>query len=211
MKHLLLLILLTSFLSCKKDAVKTFSTVDVSRENINGKVDWQEGFGLTHNPKTDSIWGKPVSFYLDHVNCDSRAKEFYFGKYRPTDEAETQRLLNLVTTENDSLRPFYRWILNKTILIQDGALAEYTGVHASRYAEKYPKEFFEYMDYDKSSEKYSNWVNSIFYSGFYDFDDYKNSEKIKSQLMKEMKKNCFECNPYQLKRIEKFAEDCFPK
>ncbi|WP_435522378.1 hypothetical protein [Chryseobacterium indoltheticum] len=115
----------------------------------------------------------------------------------------------MVTTDNDSLRPFYRWILNKTILIQDGALGDYTGLPARKYAEKYPKEFFEYMDFDKSGKKYSNWTNAIMYSGFYDSDDYKNAEKIQENLVQKMIINCKNCDAGMNKRITKFAKDCF--
>ena len=75
-------------------------------------------------------------------------------------------MLSLVTTNDNNLRPFYRWCLNKTIQIEDGALAEYTGIPARQYAEKFPKEFFEYMDYDTTKEKYGDWVGSISYSGY---------------------------------------------
>ena len=134
-------ILILSFLcllSCNK-RTKPLENAPPKNNFIENKFDWQEGFGLTHNPEIDSIWGKSVKFYLNNSHCDQTAKDFYFGKYRPKDESETTRLLNLVTTENNSLLPFYRWILNKTILIQDGSLGEFTGVPARSYAEKFPR------------------------------------------------------------------------
>jgi len=148
---------------------------------------------------------------VTNKKCDSTALKFYLGCYRPKDEAETARLLNLITTENDSLRPFYRWIVNKTILIQDGALAEYTGVPARKYAEKFPKEFFEYMNSDQSGKKYFDWCNSISYSGFYDFENYRDTKKIKDDIIKTMMNNCTDCNENYEDKINKFANDCFPK
>ena len=197
-------------LSCKQEN-KSFASAnsEVDTAKILVTDNWQEGFGLTHNPEVDSVWGKPVAFYLNQERCDETAMNFYFGKYRPMDEPETARLLELVTTDNDSLRPFYRWILNKTILIQDGALGEYTGVPARGYAEKFPSEFFEYMDYDKSGQKYSDWVNAILYSGFYE-KEIDNQENISHNLHKTMLKNCTDCSPELKKRIEKFSTDCFP-
>lgn len=103
--------------------------------------DWQDGFGLTHNPDIDSIWNKPVSYYLSDKECSGLASDFYYGELRPSDNGTTSELLNLITTDNNKLRPFYRWCLNKPIQIQDGALGEYTGVPARQYAEKFPKEF----------------------------------------------------------------------
>lgn len=209
MRKFFLLVFLI-ILSCNKEN-KVAENLIEKKDSISINDDWQEGFELTHNIDKDSIWGKPVRFYVENKKCDSTAIKFYFGKYRPYDEPETQRLLDLVITDNDSLRPFYRWILNKTILIQDGALGEYTGVPARKYAEKYPKEFFEYMDYDKTGGKYLDWTNSILYSGFYDWDDYKDPLKVQQSLIKAMVSNCQSCDQNMKTRIIKFAKDCFPQ
>jgi hypothetical protein len=172
-------------------------------------IDWQEGFGLTHNPNKDSIWFKPVSFYLSKKECSVLAKDFYYGKLKPSDDSITDQLLKLTITNNDELRPFYRWCLNKTILIQDGALGEHTGIPARKYAEKFPKEFFEYMDIDSSGNKYLDWVNSILYSGFYEEDDYKKPKKIAERMSSTMKSNCKNCDNKTITRIEKLVKDCF--
>lgn len=173
-------------------------------------IDWQQGFGLTHDPTVDSIWGKPVTFYIDNPNCSPIARDFYTGKFRPEDNPETAALLALVSTNDNTLRPFYRWCLNKTIQIQDGALSEYTGVPARQYAEKFPNEFFTYMDFDSTGAKYLDWVNAIMYSGFYDNDDDKNPLDLRKRLTQTMKVNCKDCNEQLKKRIEDFAMDCFP-
>lgn len=195
------------FISCKQEKSasmqKNKNKAEIKNEN------WQDGFGLTHSISVDSIWGKPVKYYVTNKSCDSTAIKFYFGNYKPVDEPETARLLSLATTENDSLRPFYRWILNKTILIQDGALAEYTGIPARKYAEKFPSEFFEYMDFDKSGQKYLDWTNSIMYSGIYDLGDYKNSKQTEEYFAQKMLKNCKKCDENMKARIRKFAADCF--
>ena len=81
---------------------------------------------------------------------------------------------------------------------------------ARKYAEKFPNEFFEYMDFDTSGEKYIDWYNSILYSGFYKGDDYKKPKVIRQNLIKTMKSNCKNCNDSINIRIEKFALDCFP-
>ena len=208
MKNLLFLLLLL-IISCKEKKQSIVQNKIPQQKVVNKVSDWQEGFELTHNVDKDSIWNEPVRFYLDNKLCNLIAKDFYYGKYRPTDDPKTAELLSLITTDNNDLRPFYRWILNKTILIQDGALAEYTGVPARKYAEKFPKEFFEYMDYDKSGEKYLDWTNAIQYSGFYDVDDFKNSKRIRDNLVKTMNSNCVNCDKKMIGRIEKFSKDCF--
>jgi len=81
---------------------------------------------------------------------------------------------------------------------------------ARKYAEKFPNEFFEYMDIDKSGEKYLYWYNSILYSGFYLHDDFDKPEIVRENFAKTMKSNCKNCNETMNKRINKFALDCFP-
>jgi hypothetical protein len=171
--------------------------------------DWQRDFELTHDPELDSIWQKPVSYYLNNPKCDPAAKDFYLGVLKPSDNNTTAHLLSLVTTSDTTLRPFYRWILNKTIIIQDGALAEYTGIPARLYAEQFPKEFFQYMDVDTSGEKYQMWTSAIAYSGFKEGEDYKDTEGIRSNLVRKMTQSCINCSPEIKNRIEVFAKDCF--
>ena len=170
---------------------------------------WQDGFGLTHDPKTDTIWYKPVSYYFSDKNCSGLAKAFYYGRFQPSDDEITDELLALATTDDIKLRPFYRWCLNKTIMVADGALAEHVGIPARRYAEKFPKEFFAYMDYDTTGEKYEDWVGAIEYSGFYVKDDWKKPLDIRKRMIQTMISNCHGCSDPLKKRIEKFAADCF--
>lgn len=177
---------------------------------INSHNDWQKDFGLTHDPEVDSIWFKPVKFYIDNPRCSPTAIDFYQGQFRPTDNHTTAALLKLVTTDDGNLRPFYRWCLHKTIQIQDGALGEYTGVPARQYAEKFPKEFFEYMDSDTSLERYNAWVESIGYSGFYDNEEDNNSASIRQGMASTMKQHCKGCNTALLQRIDTLAKNCFP-
>lgn len=226
MKKLQSIIILIFILSCKNkhhsnddNIIKTetiesksVNVIKTKKETIavESKADWQKDFGLTHNIDKDSIWNKPVRFYVDNPNCDKTAIAFYFGKFKPEDTPETSRILQLLISDDNNLRPFYRWVLNKIILIQDGALGEYTGVPARKYAEKFPNEFFEYMDIDPSGEKYSDWYNSILYSGFYENEGIQKKEMIRQNLIKTMKSNCKNCNENMNKRIEKFALDCFP-
>jgi hypothetical protein len=209
----LLLLIACSDKEAKTENLSEIISVDTVIKHdtvyINNDSDWQEGFGLTHEPEKDSIWRKPVKFYIDNKNCSPIAIDFYFGEFRPTDNRTTATLLSLATTNDSSLRPFYRWCLNKTIQIQVGALAEYTGVPARRYAEKFPKEFFEYIDIDTTKGKYNDWVDAISYSGFYDQDDYKKASDIKKRLITTMKSNCNNCSRQFLNRIDQFAADCF--
>ncbi|MBP6731604.1 MAG: hypothetical protein KA149_06065 [Chitinophagales bacterium] len=168
---------------------------------------WQRGFNLAHSPVKDSVWGKPVKFYISNKKCSPLAIAFYYGTFRPTDNDSTEKLLALITTSDTSLRPFYRWVLSKTIQIQDGALGEYTGIPARRYAEVFPIEFFTYMDSDKTGNRYKAWVDAISYSGYYQVEN--TNQKNKNTLRQNMIANCINCNRSTIKNIEKFVGDCF--
>jgi hypothetical protein len=100
----------------KKDTVFIHDTIYLNNDR---NADWQNGFGLTHDPNKDSIWGRPVSYYLEDEECNPIAFEFYYGYIRPSDNGTTTELLKLACTDNRKLRPFYRWCLNKTILVSD--------------------------------------------------------------------------------------------
>jgi hypothetical protein len=66
------------------------------------------------------------------------------------------------------------------------------------------------MDEDPKGDRYRDWVESISYSGFYDYDDYKKSVEIAKRMTAKMKSSCLNCNNETLKRIDKLAIDCFP-
>ena len=131
--------------------VKVFP-VDTTRPVGNIWVD-----KLTNNkyPLPDTIAGRPISFYLNNPKVAPIAKSFYTGKFRPEDNDTTTQLLSLVVTDDSTIRPFYRWCLDFTIQINDGALGEYPGEPALKYATKFPQEFFAYMDKDASGQRYN--------------------------------------------------------
>lgn len=188
----------------KKDTIYIHDTIYLNNER-NGE--WQNGFGLTHDPKKDSIWGKPVSYYIDDEECNPLAFEFYYGYIRPSDNGTTTELLKLACTDNKKLRPFYRWCLNKTLIVSDGALGELVGVPARQYAEKFPDEFFEYLDIETTKDKYELWTEAISYSGYFDRPDYDNRKKQRDELTVRMTKNLILRNSKNIERVKKFAKD----
>ncbi len=187
-----------------RDTIYVHDTVYLPRNNY----DWQEGFGLSHEPDKDSIWNKPVSFYINDENCSGLAFDFYNGILRPSDNGSTTELLKLAVTDNRKLRPFYRWCLNKTLIVSDGALGELTGVPARQYAEKFPDEFFEYLDRTDDGSKYKMWTQAIAYSGFYDYNHYENKEMNQKKLEQKMLHNLILKTQKNIERAKRFAKDC---
>ena len=178
------------------------STFDTTRPT--GTV-WIDRLTNANYSLPDTIGGKPVSFYLNNPNVDSIAKSLYTGKFRPEDNDTTTQLLTLVVTDDSTIRPFYRWCLDFTIQISDGALGEYPGEPALKYATKFPKEFFAYMDKDTTGQRYNEWTGIIAYSGLYDYTQ--KATLIQKQISKNMISNCRHCNSDIKERIMKFAKD----
>lgn len=171
---------------------------------------WIDQFGITRDPNKDSIAGKPVEDYLANPQVDQIAKDFYTGKYRPTDNDSTTHLLGLIKTKNKQLRPFYRWCLDETINIADGAVGEYPGEPAMQYALAHPAEFFTYLDKDKSGKRYGNWVGSISYSGLFEYThNYQtiDFDKVKKKIKADLLINCLPCSVALRNKIEKLSAD----
>ncbi|MCI1188971.1 hypothetical protein MON38_16230 [Hymenobacter sp. DH14] len=152
-----------------------------------------------------SIGEKPVSFYLKNPAVSPLAKALYTSRFRPTDNDSTTQLLALATTKNQEIRPFYRWCLDFTIAISDGALGEYPGEPALAYATTYPQEFFSYMDKDKSGKRYERWRAIIAYSGPGSYNEANSAAKKK--IIDRMAKNCPSCSDKIKHRISSFASD----
>jgi hypothetical protein len=166
---------------------------------------WRDKLTGSTYPLPDSIGGKPVSFYLTNSQVSPLAKALYAGRFRPTDTDSTTQLLSLATTNDKTLRPFYRWCLDFTIAIADGALGEYPGKPALAYATKFPQEFFAYMDKDATGERYQRWVESIAYSGL---NNYKSSAaETQKTLDAAILKQCRSCAAQTVSRIHTFAKD----
>ena len=126
------------------DSTKIFSqpmSVDTTKSPTTIWIDRLNG---AKYPLPDSIDGKPVAFYLNSPKVASIAKALYKGQFRPTDNDSTILLLSYITTDDKTIRPFYRWCLDFTIAISDGALAELPGAPALNYAIKFPEEFVNY-------------------------------------------------------------------
>jgi len=208
MKHLIFVFLIIT--SCNnKTSTNQVVSVDSSKTNssdtiIKSKNVWVDRLNGAKYPLPDTMGGRPVSFYLDNPKVAAIAKAFYKSQFRPTDNDSTTQLLSYVTTTDSTLRPFYRWCLDFTISISDGALGEYPGIPALAYATKFPKEFFDYMDRDTSGQRYKQWTEIIAYSGLDNYD--RKETEIESDIISKMHNNCYFCGGTK-SRIVTFAKD----
>ena len=179
---------------------KIFSDQNTLDNNI-----WVDRLNGQTYPLPDSIAGKPVSFYLNNPKVKPIAKALYSGQFRPTDNDSTTELLTNVTTNDSILRPFYRWCLDFTISISDGALAEYPGKPALKYALEFPKEFLNYMNKDTSGRRFANWTGIIAYSGLEDYN--RNKFEFEKEIVSKMLSKCPSCEEEEKNQIKKFAKE----
>jgi hypothetical protein len=223
MKPFLFLLLLTGFFSCAennntgnmpppKKQIATTAPEPKTSAAVTNKAPvvnyWQQDWHFTLDPDKDSIWFRPVRYYLDNKECAAIARDFYEGRLRPSDDSLTTALMELAAKGNDSLRPFYRWCLHQVLLISDGALGELTGVPARQYAEKFPDEFFHWLDKEAGKGAWQVWTEAIAYSGFYDFKEYDDYPGNRKKLERTMLQQSRNKTAAQQKRIRKFAADC---
>jgi hypothetical protein len=207
--RLILLLTVLFCMACKdnKQAVEqtivdTLTLTDTIKDN---KKFWKDPLNGNIYPLPDSIGGKPVSFYIANPKIISLAKDFYKGTFRPADNDSTTQLLSHVVTDDSITRPFYRWCLDFTIVISDGALGEYPGIPSLKYAIKFPIEFFDFMDEDNSGERYKRWTEIIAYSGLNDYN--KQTSEIEKEISNQMLGNCPSCGAITKNRILAFAKD----
>jgi hypothetical protein len=209
MKYLVLVFIIFTSCNNNNSTIQAISA-DSSKVNLSDTITksinvWTDKLNGSKYPLPDTIGNKPVNFYLESSKVADIAKALYKGQFRPTDSDSTTQLLSYVTTNDGSIRPFYRWCLEFIISISDGALSEYPGVPALAYATKFPKEFFDYMDKDTSGHRYRQWTEIIAYSGLENYD--KKETEIESEIINKMHNNCYFCSGDTKSRIITFAKD----
>ncbi|MBF9236703.1 hypothetical protein I2I05_04785 [Hymenobacter sp. BT683] len=207
MNSTFILLILAAGLGGVNNAMNTANTP--AHANQTGQIKAEKPIWIDkHNgrryPLPNSVGGKPASFYLNNPKVSPLAKALYKSLFRPSDNDSTTQLLALVTTKNQEIRPFYRWCLDFTIAISDGALGEYPGKPALAYATTFPLEFFDYMDKDPSGQRYKRWVEIIAYSGLDNYD--KAHPKIIETISADMTAKCQSCNSTTRARIKSFAK-----
>lgn len=176
----------------------TSPTSNTKRSNV-----WKDRLTNREYIFPDTIAGQSVLTYLSRPDINPIAKAFFEGRYRPTDNDSTMLLFSDITTTDSTLRPFYRWCLNFTISISDGALGEYLGKPAFDYVKSYPEEFFLFIDQDTSGLYYKNWLEMIAYSGLNNY----NENFPKSKITREIENSCLNCDQAIKQRIHLFIKE----
>jgi hypothetical protein len=81
--------------------------------------------------------------------CNSSViRSFYDGQFRPTDNEETQKLLDELVSFNDTVLPLSFYLFNKICAKSDGALAEMVGNYSIEFLVKYPLYLLNYFSHE---------------------------------------------------------------
>jgi hypothetical protein len=84
------------------------------------------------------------------ANCNSVSiKRFYEGKFIPTDDDKTRKLLDELVSSNDSILPLSFYLFNKICVKSDGALAEMIGKYCAEFLVKSSKYLLTYFSKER--------------------------------------------------------------
>lgn len=115
----------------------------------------------TNKERTDSLNGKPISYYLNHKNIDKYSKLFYNGEFAMYDTDEFFSLMDSVLTKNNDTRPFYFYIFNRILDISDGCISDVASEYCKKYVEKYPCEFLTNCNNRNYATPKNTWAELI--------------------------------------------------
>jgi hypothetical protein len=127
-----------------------------------------------------------IKSYLDSKQVSKAAKDFYYGKFKATDDTKTFSIIDSLKTKNNLTRPFYIFLVSKIIDKADGALSESLGVSCKDFIESHPDFLIDFL-YSKSTivdkRFLGNWANQI--AGEFMIDcEGKEKQCIKKSLQK---------------------------
>jgi len=127
-----------------------------------------------------------IKSYLDNKQVSKTAWDFYYGKFKATDDNKTFSILDSLDTKNNLTRPFYIYLVSKILDKADGALSEYLGISCKEFIESHPDFLIDFL-YSKSNivdkRFLGNWANEI--AGEFIIDcEGKEKQCIKKSLQK---------------------------
>jgi len=122
--------------------------------------------------QTDLVFAQTAAFidstqinkFLDNPELSQNIKDYYEGRFKPSDDDKTYELLKSITKKNDQFFPIFFNTLNEIIQVSDGALAEMITEFCFEMINNYPAETFDYFTKNKNlSLEYAGFLGSEFY------------------------------------------------
>lgn len=116
---------------------------------------------------TSKLYGQEpveVKFYLNNRQVSKNAKDFYFEKFKASDDDNSFSIVDSLMTKNNKTRPFYIFLVSKMIEKADGVLSESLGHSCKNFIELHPDFLIDFL-FSKNEiiEKIfiENWANQI--------------------------------------------------
>ena len=132
-----------------------------------------------------------IKFYLDNSQISKTAKDFYNGKFKVADNTKTFSIIDSLKTKNNTIRPFYIFLISKIIDKADGALSESLGISCKEFIESKPDFLIGFLySQNKIVDKRfpDNWAKQI--AGEFMIDcEGKEKQCIKKSLQQATKKS----------------------
>ena len=100
------------------------------------------GTSLVHSQTYDII---DIQFYLSHPKVSKTAKDFYYNKFKASDNDRTFSIFDSLNTKNNVTRPFYIFLCSRIMEKSDGALSEFAGLAAKAFVENHPRTFITFF------------------------------------------------------------------
>ena len=94
------------------------------------------------------LFGQPpdsLSFYLINKQISKTAKDFYYKKFKASDDERTFSITDSLETSNNITRPFYIFLVSKMLDRSDGALAEGLGVSCKHFLQFHPDYLLNFL------------------------------------------------------------------
>ena len=97
---------------------------------------------FTNRNIVTTLNGRPISFYLNHLQIDSYSKMFFKGKLSISSNSITNGIIDSVLTKNPETRPFYFFLFNQIVDLSDETMVDLVANRCVDFVEKYPCDFF---------------------------------------------------------------------
>jgi hypothetical protein len=123
--------------------------------------------------------------YWEDLNCSQKSeilgncksvsmKKFYEGKFVPTDDDKTRKLLNELVFSNDTILPLSFYLFNKICTKSDGALAEMIGEYCAEFLAKNSQYVLTYFSKERNLKinkpLWKEYARSIGYELYFKID-----------------------------------------
>ena len=154
---------------------------------FNLNINCSQNLSTNEHKYWENLSGSEQKILLKSEKNDSTALEYYGNAFRASDDDKTFHLLEVLTTGNEEILPFYFYLFNKIHNHANGALAEVMGDYSMLMIINNPVYVFSYFnegkDGDNALDQYAGSIGIEFaMESNYPFDYQGYRAKLDSSL-----------------------------